>query len=255
MSSVNPIERFLFAKMYETRPSGEKERPPIRPFVTISRQAGAGGHTLARTLLDVLSRQDDAHIFGGWEMFDQKLVAMVAHDPDLQVSVESLLGEQYHRAADDFFRQILSSTTHQDLVMDRVFRLVRLLAEVGKAVVVGRAGSEVTRGLGPAVSVRLVAPKEVRIERMMNLHGIDRKAARSATESQDEGRSRLLKRHFRVDIDDPLLYDATWNTAQVSCEVIAESIVTTLRHRVHEAEVGWPGTGAGSSAKGAGDDY
>ena len=35
-------------------------------------------------------------------------------------------------------------------------RLVRTIAEVGKAVIVGRAGSEVTRGLGPAVSVRLV---------------------------------------------------------------------------------------------------
>jgi cytidylate kinase len=237
MSSVNPIERFLYAKMYETRPSGEKTRPLIRPFVTISRQAGAGGHTLARTLLDVLQQQEDRHVFGGWEMFDQKLVAMVADDPDLQVSVESLLGERYHRAADDFFRQILTSTTHQDLVMDRVFRLVRLLAEVGKAVIVGRAGSEVTRGLGPSVSVRLVAPKEVRIERMMHLHGMDHKAARAATESQDEGRARLLRRHFRVDINDPLLYDATWNTALVPCEAIAESIIATLHHRVVEAEI------------------
>lgn len=237
MSPVNPIERFLYAKMYETRPSGDKERPPIRPFVTISRQAGAGGHTLARTLLEVLERQDDARLFAGWEMFDQKLVAMVADDPDLQVSVESLLGERYHRSADDFFRQILTSTTHQDLVMNRVFRLVRLLAEVGKAVIVGRAGSEVTRGLGPSVSVRLVAPKEVRIERMMHLHGLDRKAARTATENQDDGRARLLKRHFRVDIDDPLLYDATWNTGQAPCEAIAESIVATLRHRIVEAEV------------------
>ena len=147
----NPIERFLHGHAY----APDKSKPArYQPFVTISRQAGAGGHTLARTLLERFAEQEDKELFADWEMFDQKLVAMVADDPDLRVSVESLLGEHYHRVADDFFRQIFTATTHQDIVMDRMFRLVRILAEVGKAIIVGRAGSEVTRGLGPAVSVR-----------------------------------------------------------------------------------------------------
>ena len=115
--------------------------------------------------------------------------------------------------------------------MDRVFRLVRVLAEVGKAVIVGRAGSEVTRGLGPSVAVRLVAPEEVRVERMMDLHGVNEKRATELIDKSDNGRARLLKRHFRVDIDDPLLYDAVWNTATASFESIADSIIVMLRER------------------------
>mgnify|MGYP001828920836 CR=1 FL=1 len=230
MSPVNPIERFLHGHAYGAKGSSDASSA-VRPFVTISRQSGAGGHSLANVLIERFHQQPDKDVFGDWEMFDQKLVAMVADDPDLRVSVEALLGEEYRRASDDFFRQLLTATTHQDIVMDRVFRLVRVLAEVGKAVIVGRAGSEVTRGLGPSVAVRLVAPEEVRVERMMDLHGVNEKRATELIDKSDNGRARLLKRHFRVDIDDPLLYDAVWNTATASFESIADSIIVMLRER------------------------
>jgi len=231
MSPANPIERFLAGHMYGTRGAHDPGLARVRPFVTISRQAGAGGHSLAKRLIEVFEQQEDTELFGGWDMFDQKLVAMVADDPDLRVSVESLLGEQYHHSADDFFRQILTSTTHQDIVMDRMFRLVRVLAEVGKSIIVGRAGSEVTHGLGPAVSIRLVAPEEVRVKRIMELHGLDERKARESAEKNDRGRARLLRRNFRVDIDDPFRYDAIWNTAAVSFDGLAASIVALLRKR------------------------
>lgn len=234
MSPANPIERFLHGHMYDNRP-GTDQKGLVRPFVTISRQAGAGGHSLARVLIRKFNEQPDKDLFGNWEMFDQKLVAMVADDPDLRVSVETLLGEQYHKAADDFFRQLLTSTTHQDIVMSRMFRLVRTIAEVGRAVIVGRAGSEVTRGLGPAVSIRLVAPEEVRLKRMMELHNHSEKKATEAIDKHDSGRARLLKRHFRANIDDPLLYDAIWNTGNVPYEEIAESIVILLRSRARSS--------------------
>lgn len=230
MNPVNPIERFIHGHAYGPR-SSASEMARLRPFVTISRQAGAGGHSLANVLIDTFHAQTDKELFGDWEMFDQKLVAMVADDKDLSVSVQRLLGEEYHRAADDFFRQLFTATTHQDIVMDRVFRLVRILAEVGKAVIVGRAGSEVTRGLGPSVSVRLIAPEDFRMRHMMELHQVDERKATELIDKSDSGRARLLKRHFKVDIDDPLLYDCMWNTAEVSFEAIAESIVALLRER------------------------
>lgn len=234
MSPVNPIERFLHGHLYGPKPGGGQKLARIRPFVTISRQAGAGGHTLARVLIEKMDQEPNKELFGDWEMFDHKLVEMVADDPDLTVSVEKLLGEEYHRTADDFFRQILTASTHQDIVADRIFRLVRVIAEVGKAVIVGRAGSEVTRGLGPSVSVRLISTEESRLARMMELHEETEKKARDAMARHDSGRARLLKRHFRVDIEDPLLYDAVWNTNNVSFEAIADAIIAVLSDRSAE---------------------
>lgn len=230
MSPVNPIERFLHGHAYGPKDSGDLSSRK-RPFVTISRQAGAGGHSLANVLIERFHQQPEKELFGDWEMFDQKLVAMVAEDPNLRVSVEALLGDEYRRATDDFFRQLFIATTHQDIVMDRVFRLVRVLAEVGKAVIVGRAGSEVTRGLGPSVAVRLVAPEGMRVQRMTELLGVSERKATELIDKRDNGRARLLKRHFRVDIDDPLLYDAVWNTATASFDSISEAIISMLRER------------------------
>ena len=232
MSPANPIERFLHGHVYDT--SAEGSSGQLRPFVTISRQAGAGGHTLAKTLITRFGEHSNRELFGDWEMFDQKLVDMVADDPDLRVSVEALLGEEYRKATDDFFRQLFTATTHQDIVMDRMFRLVRTIAEVGKAVIVGRAGSEVTKDLGrnhPSVSVRLVAPEEKRVAHMMELYGFSEKKAIESIDKHDSGRARMLKRHFKVNIDDPFLYDAVWNTSQVAFEDIADSIATMLETR------------------------
>jgi len=233
MSPANPIERFLHGHMYDKRDASFSHR--LRPFVTISRQAGAGGHTLARTLLDRFEHEEDKELFGEWDIFDQKLVSMVADNRDLRVSVEALLSEQYHRAAEDFFRQLFSSTTHQDIVTDRMFRLVRTIAEVGKAVIVGRAGSEVTRGLGPSVAVRLVAPRETRIAHMMKLHDHTEREASDLIDRLDSGRARMMKRHFRVNIDDPLHYDAVWNTGRASDDEVADSIVAMLKERAAAA--------------------
>ena len=234
MSPANPIEKFLHGHMYDTK--GGPKPPQLRPFVTISRQSGAGGHTLANLLIKKTSEHPDNDLFGDWEVFDHKLVAMVADDPGLRVSVESLLGEEYRKTTEDFFHQLISATSHQDLVMNRMFRLVRAIAEVGKCVIVGRGGSELTRDLGPSVSVRLVAPEDFRIRRMVELHKMSEKQAISEMDRHDSGRARLLKRHFRVDIDDPLIYDSIWNTGQVRIEDIADSIIALLKSRADNWE-------------------
>ena len=103
MSPVNPIERFLHGHAYGPKGSSDASSA-VRTFVTISRQSGAGGHSLANVLLEHFHQQPDKDLFGEWEMFDQKLGAMVADDPYLRVSVEALLGEEYRRASDDLDR-------------------------------------------------------------------------------------------------------------------------------------------------------
>jgi cytidylate kinase len=110
------------------------------------------------------------------------------------------------------------------------------VASIGKSIIVGRAGSEVTRGMGPAVAVRLIAPDDVRIVRAMDFYDLDERAARDKARRLDESRARLLKSHFRVDIDDPTRYDAVWNTGKTPVPAIAESIAVMLRHKVLAAE-------------------
>jgi len=238
MKGVEAIERYLGAQaalMRQSESPGTASR--VRPFVTISRQAGAGGYSLAEALVEHFAEQEDTALFGGWQVFDRKLCEIVAEDPAYSSSMSSLLAEEYGSKTADFFGQIFGPAMDRDVLAHEVFRVVAAVATIGKCVIVGRAGSEVTRELSPGVSVRIVAPEEVRIKGVMDYYGLDERAAREEARKLDASRARLLKSHFQVDIDDPTRYDATWNTGQVPVKIIAESIGLMLVRRVEASRM------------------
>lgn len=230
-SRLTGIEAYLAAHSTEMCTDDENgANSRIRPFITISRQAGAGGHLLAEALLEVFARQDDTGLFGGWQVFDRRLCEIVAENPTHSTSMSSLLAEEYRTRTDEFLRQMLGSSIDQDMLMLHVFQVVSAVASIGKSIIVGRAGSEVTRDMEHGLALRLIAPEEVRIQRVIDRYGLDEKAARAEACRIDASRARLLKSHFKVDIDDPTRYDAIWNTGSVSIDLIAESVVAAFRH-------------------------
>ena len=64
------------------------------PFVTISREAGAGGHTLAYVLLTDFAGDHDQDLFGGWHVFDRELCEVIVQDHRFQNSLDALLAER-----------------------------------------------------------------------------------------------------------------------------------------------------------------
>ncbi|MBT8198514.1 MAG: cytidylate kinase-like family protein [Acidimicrobiia bacterium] len=232
MTQSESFQRFLTTQLADHQ-TGE---PPatqrtVHPFVTISREAGAGAHSLAKTMVKVFAEQDDEELFGTWQVFDRKLCEYVVEDPRLEGALDDLLSEAYHSRAEAFFSQLLKPAPDQEYVMTRVFRAVRSLAGVGKVILLGRGGSNATRGMGPSFRIRLVAPLDERVKRIAKQEHIDERSARERVRRLDTSRARLIKRHFGAAIDDPLEYDAVWNTAAVGYETIAEATAAVLRRR------------------------
>ena len=236
MSGLEDVERYLRVHAGElARRSSTADTTTIHPFITISRQAGTGGHDLAERIVEHFSHDEDPELGGHWQVFDQRLCEIAAADPRFARSIEPLLAEEYHTKTENLFRQILHATLDQDVVMERVFRVVRAVATIGRAIIVGRAGNEVTRGMGPAVSLRLVAPFDDRIARVASRDGIDPRAARDRTQRTDLHRARLLKSQFGVDIDDPTRYDLTINSAALAHDDITATVAELLRRRAKAA--------------------
>lgn len=232
MNRVENIERYLRAKLAaDIRPRDTTEGPGVHPFVTISRQAGTGGHELADAMLDVFAEEPDTNLFSGWQVYDKTVCEIVAQDPKFASSLDSLLEEEYRSKANDFFHQVLRSTVDQNMVMDRVFLVVRTIAGMGKAVIVGRAGAQVTRGMPQGVSIRMVAPEAYRIERAMRIRGISEREARAGGRKRDTDRARLIKAHFDCDIADPTGYDATFNAASLDHHQMARAVARLVRER------------------------
>ena len=202
MAPTQALASHLKATLHERRRGEQKATPSGElPFITISRQAGAGGRSLASAVLAEFEKQDDI-AFQGWHSFDEDLCQAIVADPDLNVSLTELLTEDYRTRSEDFV-SVLLGKSFQDQVQERIAVTIRRLALVGKAILVGRGGVSITRDLAAGLHVRLVASREARVKRMMEAFDVSEKDAVHRMDEQDRSRARMVKRRFKQDIDDP----------------------------------------------------
>jgi cytidylate kinase len=196
------------------------------PFVTISRESGAGGHTLAREIIRHMEQSTTEAWGHGWEVFDYRLCLLLAQDPELNVPLESLLREEYQSSFQQTLFDILTGHNDQHKLQKRIFEVIRILALIGRVVIVGRAGNLVTRDLRSGVHLRLVAPQALRVKQMMELMDTDAVTAQAEMEKQDHERAQMVRDYFNRDIANPHDYDCTWNVGGVPPAFVA---ATTAR--------------------------
>lgn len=205
------------------------------PFVTISREPGAGGHTLGREIIREVDRQPDAPWSRGWDLFDQKLCAVVAQNPETAANFDSLIREEYRSGLQQSVYEMFVGRAEEHALQKRIAAVLRFLAFVGRVVLVGRGGMCVTRHLPGGLHIRLVSPLEVRVRRMMEMTEGDEDKARVEIRQQERSRARLIQDIYDRDIADPLLYDMVFNTSTLDNVTIAKAVVGVLVSRLTDA--------------------
>ncbi len=196
-------------------------RPEIEPFVAITRQAGAGGWEIARSLGDEL----------GWTVLDRRALDAIADEFRLDPDMLNLLDE----TALSWFGESILGLLHgwlmtQDVYVDRLVKLVLVSLSDRPAVVVGR-GSTVFLPRDRGLRVRLVREEAERVARIAERLGLDEAGARRWVNQTDRERRAFVKHHFNQDPDDPLGYDLTINTGRVDREGATRIIVEALQAR------------------------
>ena len=79
--------------------------------------------------------------------------------------------------------------------------------------------------------MRVVAPLEVRLERVAELEDMPLTDARKQVLSDDRDRTEFIRAHFGVDPTDPHYYDLTVNTGAMNLEHAAQLVICALRNR------------------------
>jgi hypothetical protein len=201
------------------------------PFVTISRQAGAGGHLLSHVLLTDILKEEDTDLFTGWHVFDREICEIVACDTALHASLEALLSDRHRSEFKDFIESLFTGHSEQYLQQKRMFRVVRLLGLLGKVFIVGCAAALVVRDLPSGVHVRLVASESSRVHGMVKKLQVSREEALKMIHQQDTDRRKNVRTLFNRDVDDPLVYDAVFNTDTTDMHDISAAIIGMLKRR------------------------
>ena len=205
------------------------------PFVTISREVCAGGHLLAHAIQAEIVKENDRELFEGWHVFDRDLCEIIAADPSLEATMESLLAEAHRSEFKEFVDSLFTGRAHQYTVYKKTFRIVRALTSLGKVIIVGRAGACVTGDLPSGIHIRLIAPEAKRVHRLMKKLGLEHDEALTLLHSQEEDKRALVKEYFNKNIEDPTLYDVVWNSANVDMHDICHSTIDLIKRRARAA--------------------
>jgi cytidylate kinase len=199
--------------------------------VTMSRQTGSGAHTVAEQLaarLQALAAKDARP----WTVFDRNLVEKVLEDHNLPQRLARFMPEdkvsEIQDTMDELFGLHPSSWTLVRQTAETILRLV----ELGNVIVIGRGATLLTARLDHVFHVRLVGSLEKRVAHVQELNRLGKDAALKLIRREDRGRQRYLKKHFKADITDPLLYHLVINTDLVPCETAARIIADAMLDRV-----------------------
>ena len=103
----------------------------------------------------------------------------------------------------------------------------RFLADAGRTggVVLGRAGAVVLASVPGALHVYLGGNRDARIERVLNLHQLDRATAAHRVRAHDRARRDYVKSVYGVEGDNPTLYHLMIDAISLGVDVCVDLIV------------------------------
>jgi cytidylate kinase len=193
----------------------------IPPYVTISREAGAGGRELARMVAETL----------GWECMDRQLLDFMAEKYHLPHGALEIVDEQKRNWIRDVLGPWLDKTVvPQTEYVAHLGQMVLLAARNASAVFLGR-GAQFYLPPEKGLRVRLIAPYEQCIERAMQREGFGRDLAKKWVSETNQGRRQFVQRYFHRDATDPKLYDLVINLEHMDLEEATQLTVQAFRNR------------------------
>jgi cytidylate kinase len=106
--------------------------------------------------------------------------------------------------------------------------VIKNLALKDSVVIRGRGSQFFLKDFPGTIHILIVAPLELRIKRVMESYGTGEEAAREKISRYDNNRREFIKKYFRADLEDPIHYDMTINTAHISYESATNMIIRAV---------------------------
>ena len=145
-------------------------------------------------------------------------------------TMDDLVAEHYGegRLRQMMYEMLVGEAEQQEL-RHKVGDVVRFLLKSGRTVVVGSAAAAEAAAIKcPGVRIRLVAAESTRIARIVAAENITPEAARKLIHTQDAVRARVVHEHYRRELDDQTLYDATISSDRFTTKEIARIVTEML---------------------------
>lgn len=228
-STLNRCHSFVVCHLNDEQKSDRPLKVQM-PFITISRQTGAGARTLGQRLQRLLDA-DMPLVENQWTLFDRDLVQTAMREHGLPERFARYLPEAHVSEIGSLIGELLGLHPPIWELNQDVFETLIHLANLGGVILVGRGSNVVTRKLNHGIHLRLVAGKETRIKRSADYYRISRDEAAEFIEHEDKARSVWVRENFGENINDPSCYDLCINTDRISVSDAAHMIVEEMKRK------------------------
>lgn len=225
LSDRRMTEWFLREKaLREWERAGDAPVPARQAVITLARQFGAGGHTVAARVATALGAD--------WQVWDREIVEAVAHHADVEAAMVAALDERTRSRIDEAVSLSLGIRTLETAHYQRCLaRAVLAVAQQGRKILLGRGANFL---LPDALHVRLHAPHDFRVHEAMRREGLSQEEAERRVRQVDRERSSFIHSHYHQDVDAPRHYDVILQTGRLSAEEAAAIIVAAAHARWRE---------------------
>ncbi|HEY9531316.1 MAG TPA: cytidylate kinase-like family protein, partial [Burkholderiales bacterium] len=184
------------------------------PVIAITREMGSLGKDVARGVADALGIPVIYH-----EIIDQLADRMRLRKSHVMRLLDGRAGFLERMTADQTSLSIFASE-----------EIVNAALQGNGAVIRGWGATQLLRDMPSVVCVRVCAPFEVRLQRMMARLGTnDAQSVAEEISDNDEAHGAIMRRHFSVNYTDPELYDLVLNTQRISVSECIDQVLRLVR--------------------------
>jgi cytidylate kinase len=207
------------------------------PVVTISREPGCSAQRIAIKLSKILtgySYLSDTKTENAWQWVNNDIVRAAILEMNAEVSKEKEnYDDEYKKHLDEVvkaFSKELAGEISDPSVLQPIKNVICKLAIDGHYIIVGRAANIILQDLPNKLSVKLEAPKEWRINRVMQLDNLSLAEAEAYITEKDYQRDEFIKMISGREPNN-FDYDLIFNYSTLNDDHIVDVIVNVLRNK------------------------
>lgn len=217
------VDRQVRAWQEQELATGVESEGPTRqrPMIAVSRAYGALGGFVAQGAAKEL----------GFDVFDREVVDRVARTANVSERVAASVDERLQDAISNWVAELFGGgrMAHRKY-MQTLARVVLTAGHHGRGVIVGRCAHLL---LDPAwtLSVRVVAPRDVRIARVAAHRRVSLQEAEARVQEVDRSREAFCRRGFGRGLDEPGQYDLVLDTGRIPVETCERIVALAFQAR------------------------
>lgn len=228
MSNIDRIisEQVLAWSRREAKSKQKKqEMPSDWPVITISRQFGSRGRSVAAALSKRI----------GFKIWDKELLSAIADEAGADEKLLASLDERRRKMIDDALYGFLMGFKHSNTHYFRsLLRAVQTIGAHGKSIIVGRGSNYIIKS-ADSFSVRVVSSIDERVPYVAKREDISEEKARKLILARDAERNDFISHYFKRDADTAHDYDIVLNSGIFEVEDMVDLILLAYEKKIGKA--------------------